>query len=590
MSNEPQTSHHSSRLKPLYLLVVITILIVITMSTVFFASGKNVDETGNDSTFVVKNGPLHISVIESGTIKAREQVIIKSEVEGRTTILSLVPEGTIVKKGELLVELDVSQLVDNKIDQQIKVQNADAAFIRARENLAVVKNQALSDKDQSVLTLEFAKQDLEKYLQGEYPSKINEANARITLAEEELQRAEENLDWSKKLFDEKYLSQTELQADQLAVNKKKLDLNLAKSDLDLLENFTYKRNVAQYKSDVKQAEMALERINRKAAADVVQAKADLLAKESELKRQKDKLEKIEQQIVKTKIFAPENGLVIYATSAKGSWRGNQEPLQEGEEVREREELIYLPTSLSMTADVKVHESSMKKVSLGLPVTVTVDAIPGNVFTGQVAKIAPLPDAQSVWLNPDLKVYNTQIHINEENKDLRTGMSCKADILIEAYDRATYIPIQAVIRVNGQPTVYVKNGPEYEPRAVEIGLDNNRMVIILDGLEAGEVVLLTPPLKSGTVEDGFTENQPKEESGDPTDSKQTDRQDQTTKSSPENRDQNRERKKRRRDREGVDPQNVSPEEAKKMKEKYENMTPEEKEKMRRQFMQQRQQDQ
>jgi len=59
-----------------------------------------------------------------------------------------------------LVELDASGLMDQKIDQQIKVQNAEAAFISARENLAVVENQAQSDMDKAELSYSFAKEDL----------------------------------------------------------------------------------------------------------------------------------------------------------------------------------------------------------------------------------------------------------------------------------------------------------------------------------------------------------------------------------------------------------------------------------------------
>jgi HlyD family secretion protein len=112
------------------------------------------------ATFVAKQGPLTISVLESGTIKSREQVILKNEVEGRTSIIWLIPEGTHVEKGELLVELDVSTLEDAKIDQEILRQKAYAAFISATETLAVVKNQAISDVNVAQLTLEFAKQDL----------------------------------------------------------------------------------------------------------------------------------------------------------------------------------------------------------------------------------------------------------------------------------------------------------------------------------------------------------------------------------------------------------------------------------------------
>jgi len=50
--------------------------------------------------FIVKRGPLTVDIVESGTINAREQIIIKNEVEGKTSIIYLIPEGTQVKKGE----------------------------------------------------------------------------------------------------------------------------------------------------------------------------------------------------------------------------------------------------------------------------------------------------------------------------------------------------------------------------------------------------------------------------------------------------------------------------------------------------------
>jgi HlyD family secretion protein len=482
-------------------IVVVTVVLgsVIILKTF---SGKNKRSNNDIPLFTVRQGPLRINIVESGTIQAREQVIIKNQIEGRTTILSLIPEGELVKKGDLLIELDASELLDNKIDQEIKVQNADAAFIRARENLAVVENQADSDKDKAILNLRFAVLDLEKYIdpnEGEFNNQLTEARIRITLADEELEQAKNKLEWSEKLFNEKYISKTELQKDQLTANKAKLDLDLAKSDLSLLKKFTYKRQLAQLESDVKQTQMALERAERKAIADVIQAQAELRAKELEFDRQKDKLKKFVEQIGKTKIYAPADGLVIYATSAKGSWRGNDEPLDEGREVREREELIYLPTALSMKAEIKVHEASMRKINLGLRAIVKVDAFPDKVFTGSVGKIAPLPDPQMVWLNPDLKVYNTEIYIDDEDEDMLTGLSCQAEIIIAEYGNATYIPLQSIVRIKGRPTVYVLMGNDVKPRGIEIGLDNNRMVRVINGLAPGEQVLVAPPLADGTVE-------------------------------------------------------------------------------------------
>jgi len=107
----------------------------------------------------------------------------------------------------------------------------------------------------------------------------------------------------------------------------------------------------------------------------------------------------------------------------------------------------------------------------------------------------------MWMNPDLKVYNADVYLEGDEPSLRTGMSCKVEIIVEQYEDTVYIPVQAVIRVAGQPTVYTVKEGTIEERKVEMGLDNNRMVRIVSGLGEGEVVLLTPPLKSATIEPG-----------------------------------------------------------------------------------------
>ena len=447
------------------------------------------------STFEVQKGPLVISVSTSGTITNREVEVLKSEVEGQTQVLSIVPEGTRVKQGDLLVELDGSALQDQLVEQQIQLQNAEASAIGARENFEVVKNQAESDVDKAELDFELAKQDLRKYVEGDYPAELKKAQATLTLSKSDLNRAEEKLKGSQRLAEKNFITSIELEADQQSKLKAELDLQLAEESIKVLTEFSNKRMLAELESSVSQTEMALERVKRKARADVVQAEADLKAKEAQLTQQQGKYEKTTHQIEMTKIFAPADGLVVYATSGGGSWRGNDEPLEEGQMVRERQELIHLPKDSSFKAEVQVHESSLSKIKPGLPVNITVDGLPGKTYRGTVAKIAPLPDAQSVWLNPDLKVYSTEIMLDENSEGLRTGMSCRANIIVDTYKEALYVPVQAVVRVAGIPTVYVARGNSQSPREVKLGMDNNRMVHILEGLEAGEQVVLTPPLQS-----------------------------------------------------------------------------------------------
>jgi len=107
----------------------------------------------------------------------------------------------------------------------------------------------------------------------------------------------------------------------------------------------------------------------------------------------------------------------------------------------------------------------------------------------------------MWMNPDLKIYPTDIYLEDSDSALRTGMSCKAEIIIAQYEDAVYVPVTAVLRVEGEHTLYVVEDGVVKERKVEAGLDDNHMIRIISGLEEGEVVLMTPPLDAATVEPG-----------------------------------------------------------------------------------------
>jgi HlyD family secretion protein len=484
----------------------IILLVLLVVGIIFLFNGESAESS--ISTYEAKQGPLKISVAETGTIQPKEKIIVKNQVEGQTTIVYILDEGTKVRKGDLMMELDSSALSDKKIDQEIAVQNAEAARIDASESYEVAKNQAQSDIDQAKLNYDFAKQDLEKYIQGEYPDQLKEAESQITLAEEELVQAKDKLDWSEKLYKEGYLSQSELERDRLSYSQKELALELKKRAKQLLENYTYKRQLAKLESDVSQTKSALERTTRKAKANVAQADANKAAKQAEYERKYAQLKKIENQLEKTKIYAPADGTIIYATSAEMSMHrfgSRTEPLKGGNSVRERQELIHLPTTSGFIVNISIPESSLGKVKVGLPVQVTVDTIPNVIYTGTVTSVSSVVNAENAFMNPDLKTYDTVITLgNGGNMDLlRSGMTCSAEIIIDQYDNAVYVPVQSVMNVGGKSTVYIVKGDNLIPRTVETGLDNNIVIRIASGLKPGETVSLSPPLdKAAVVEQSF----------------------------------------------------------------------------------------
>jgi HlyD family secretion protein len=505
-NNANKSNGKTTRRKPYKILGATALVAALALVVIWLTVVRGGEDTaGAVATVAAQRGPLTISVPAAGILKAKDPEIIRNSLEGRATIISIIPEGTHVMPGDVLVELDVSTLVDSRVDQVILVKNAEAAFINARETMAITESQAASNVELAQLTLQFAKQDLEKYTGegGDYQNALAAAEGKIKLNAEEKTKAQDYLDWSQRLYNEKYLSKTQLQADQLALQRADLNLQVAANDANLLKQYTYRRQVAQLTSDVSQARMALERAEAKARATIAQAKADLAAKDQEFQRQKDKLTKIDDQITKGRLVAPTEGMVVYATSAEGGHgHDNRQPLADGVQVWERQELIYLPRSTSTIAEVDVQEASLQKVHAGLPALVTVEALAGKKLMGTVTRIAPLPDPQSMWMNPDMKIYKTEIALDTDDPTLRSGMNCKTEIIVEQHADAVYVPVETVLRVGRQPTVYVLNEDgETEPHQVEIGLDDKSVVRVISGLQEGELVLATPPLKAAAMASG-----------------------------------------------------------------------------------------
>jgi HlyD family secretion protein len=319
---------------------------------------------------------------------------------------------------------------------------------------------------------------------------LKKANSKITLARAELQQSEDRLNGSSELYEKRYISQTEFESDQLAKQRAQMDLELALQEKELLETFTYNRQIAQLESDVEQAELALERAKRKARANIAQAEARFSARRAEVQREQVSTRQLRTRIENCRIVAPTAGMVVYAPQGN---RWDSSILEEGMSVRERQDLIYLPTAEEMSAQISVHESMMNKLEIGQVAKITVDALPGRTFSGTVSSIAVMPE-DGGWRNPDLKQYRTELIINEVSPDLRSGMTCKAEILVAHYEEALTVPLQSVLRVAGQSTIYTEGRQgRPEPQAIEVGMDNNRKVRILSGLEAGTRVLLSPPL-------------------------------------------------------------------------------------------------
>ncbi len=446
--------------------------------------------------YTVKRSDFLISIVEGGTIKSVREQSVRNEMEGTARIISIVPEGTTVKQGDLLVELDSSDLRERVTVQEVTMQNSQFVFIQAKEAVGIQRSLAESNIKEAELKVEFAKSDLEKYKEGDYPQQTNVVSAKIKIAGEELARAKDRLNWTQELAKKGYATKSELEADQLAVQRKEIEVGQTSEDLRLLDKYDYPKRLRLLQSNVEQASKELERLKARVASQMAQADADLESRQKTLNLQQERLEQLKQQLELTKIFAPDEGLVIYASSLNP---GNSVLIEEGASVRQRQELIKLPDVSQMLVEVRVHESHVQKIRPGLDAWITIDSIPDRQFRGSVRKVAVLPDSSSRWSNPNLKVYSTEVLIEDQLPDIKPGVSGRAEIIITNLQSALTIPIQAVTTVRGKQVCLVKRGSSTEPVPVEVGLFNDRLIEVKTGLVEGDQVLLSPLSASDNVD-------------------------------------------------------------------------------------------
>jgi HlyD family secretion protein len=438
----------------------------------------------------VKRADMLISIVEGGALRAVKESIIRSEFEGISRIISIVPEGTYVKQGQILVELDSSELKDRVNQQEVTYQNNDFAFIQAKENLSIQQSLVESQIKEAELRVEFAKSDLDKYIEGDAPQQVNTATNAIIIRKEQMQRAQDKLDWTQQLFKKGYASKSELEADGLSLMQSKIALEQSEEDLRLFRKYDLPKSQRRLESTWEQAQMELARLHHRTSNQLAQAEANLRTSQRALELTQEKLKELKQQLENSKIKAPQDGLVVYASSAFGD-RG-QMLIEEGAQVRQRQEIIKLPDVSQMIVEIRVHESHVLQIRPGLEAFVTVDSIPDRRFKAKVTKVAVLPNSQDRWMNPNLKVYSTDVLIEDELPDLKPGASARAEIIVTNLLNALTVPLQSVTTVKGKQVCYVQQGDELAAVPVTVGNFNDQFIEIRAGLKEGDQVALTPP--------------------------------------------------------------------------------------------------
>jgi HlyD family secretion protein len=446
-----------------------------------------------------------VTIKLGGEFKAIRNVEIRNEVEGVSTILSIVPEGKIVAEGEELVRLASDTINDRVEDARIRVENARAALVNSQESLTIQEKQNESDITNAETNAKLAQLEYDQFDKGDSQVELATRQTAVENARTDLERKTEDFKSAQRLSKEGFVSNNDVLDAQIAMRDSSNKLDTAVMNLEVWNKYAEpkQRQTLSRKRDESLRELA--RVQIKTQAAILLKTADVRAREATLRVETARLANLEKQLASCVIKAPQAGMVVYQSSTGGGNFNSQGPIDEGVQVRQNQTLIQLPDTSRMLVEVRIAEQMTDRIRQGQLCHITVDALPGQQLVGKVEKISPLPDSANRWMNPNLKEYPTQIVLENTPPGLKPGMSAKVVVQVAQLEDVIGVPLQALFTSSGQSYVYVGDAANYERRVVKVGLSSTDRIQILDGLKAGESVLLAQP-KDAPQESGAKPSQ------------------------------------------------------------------------------------
>ncbi len=160
-----------------------------------------------------------------GRALGRASVDVYNPIEGRITIISSKPDGARVVKGEVVCELDTSELQDRLASEELAIQAAEADVRGAR------------------LAREVAAMAVIEYQEGLFVQDLQTAEVEIKLSESNLLCAEDTRDWARRMFDKGYVSMAANASEELSLKEARFALERAQSERRVLVDCTKNKTI-----------------------------------------------------------------------------------------------------------------------------------------------------------------------------------------------------------------------------------------------------------------------------------------------------------------------------------------------------------
>jgi HlyD family secretion protein len=430
------------------------IAVVVVVGGLIAAAGavatRTMPESYDGATLAhtITRGDLFVTVIEQGTLESSNNVEVRSKVWGWKTVNWVIESGTVVEKGELLVELDASEMEKKVDDANINFHNARANMITAESNVTV------SDKS------------IDEYVRGTFVEERTSILLEIFDAEQAVTKAELGYASILRMAGKGLVEKIQVDGELFKLESARQKLSLKKTRLQALEEFKYTKQKEKLESDLRAAEARLDAA--KATVDLAQTNVT----------------QHEEQLSYHTIIAPQDGMVIHPQAA--AHRAGPD-VEEGANVHTNQVLLIMPDLDQMQVKLGIHESMIDRVQPGLVARVTI----GNlVIDGEVSEVATVTKP-ATWYTGNVVKFDTIVAIDGQS-GLKPGLSAEVEVIIAEHTDVLTIPVAAVVEKGEEHFCWIRTAAGgAQRRQLSLGDSNDLFIVVESGLKEGDEVVLNP---------------------------------------------------------------------------------------------------
>ena len=396
-------------------------------------------------TAKVERGPFTVAIREVGVLKALKSTSVTTSFTGRwwgRKLTRIVDEETIVKKDERIAWLDTTEIEQRKLqwESQLKGYRAMKEKHLQRRNL--------------------------QRKEGEVDVKI--ARADRAFAETLLKEAE--------------------------ALKEKFEI-LAKQGLVAQERVRLQgKECRKKRHELDQAALRLREALLKQEVQEKVIETEILEADARFSHAEKETREIEEELESSVVKAPVAGMVLHG-------KRRREKVKEGDTVYPYYPLATIPDLSEFRIASQVEEVEIDLVHVGQSTEVTVDALPDLRFDAEIVYVSQLaiPRQRSEGTGfvdteeqTGVRVFETLLKMDGTDTALRPGMTVGVNIIIDRLDDVLSVPAEGVFKRGDSSFVYLREGEHVVTRDVALGDRNDTAVVILEGLEEGDEILLEEP--------------------------------------------------------------------------------------------------